>query len=51
MRGQPYVNTRRRVPLSAKRVLTKKYLKMMRQREIDAMVEFTRNQLMDRYDG
>ncbi len=28
-----------------------KYLKMMRQREIDAMVEFTRNQLMDRYDG
>jgi hypothetical protein len=28
-----------------------KYLKMMRQKEIDAMVEFTRNQLMDRYDG
>ncbi|MBT5868692.1 MAG: hypothetical protein HOH38_07635 [Nitrospinaceae bacterium] len=28
-----------------------KYLKMMRQKEIDAMVEFTRNQLMDHYDG
>jgi hypothetical protein len=23
----------------------------MRQREVDAMVEFTRNQLMDRYDS
>jgi hypothetical protein len=29
----------------------KKYLEMKRQKEIDAMVELTRNQLMDRYDG
>lgn len=29
----------------------KNYLDIKRQREIDAMVEFTRNQLMDRYDG
>jgi hypothetical protein len=29
----------------------KKYLEIKRQREIDAMVEFTRNQLMDHYDG
>ena len=28
-----------------------KNLQMMRQREIDAMVEITRNQLMDRYDS
>jgi hypothetical protein len=28
-----------------------KYLEMKRQREIDAIVEFTRNQLMDRYNG
>ena len=28
-----------------------KYLEMKRQKEIDAMVELTRNQLMDRYDG
>ena len=56
MRGlnKPDVNSRRRNSLSAKRVLysrTKKYLKLMRQREIDAMVEMTRNQLMDRYDS
>ncbi|MBL7021431.1 MAG: hypothetical protein ISR86_12925 [Nitrospinaceae bacterium] len=53
MRGlnKPYVNTQRRLSLPTKRALTKKYLKMMRQREIDAMVEITRNQLMDRYDG
>ena len=31
--------------------LRKKYLEMKRQKEIDAMVELTRNQLMDRYDG
>jgi len=55
MRGinKPDINTQNRNSLPTKRVhsRTKKYLKMMRQREIDAMVEFTRNQLMDRYDG
>lgn len=34
----------------AARQRRKKYLSMMRQKEIDAMVEFTRNQLMDRYE-
>jgi hypothetical protein len=42
-------------PLSAKKITIhprrKKYLEIKRQREIDAMVEFTRNQLMDRYNG
>jgi len=28
-----------------------KYLEMKRQKEIDSMVELTRNQLVDRYDG
>ncbi len=47
------VSTQRGNPLSTKKVQshTKKYLKMMRQREIDAMVEVTRNHLLDRYDG
>jgi len=47
------INTEGRNPLPAKRVRarTKKYLKMMHQREIDAMVEIARNQLMDHYDG
>lgn len=51
--NKPIVNTQRRNPIHAKKISphTKKYLKMMRQREIDAMVESTRNQLMDRYDG
>ncbi len=56
MRGmnKPDVNIQRRNSLPEKRVLhprTKKYLQIMRQREIDAMVEVTRNQLMDRYDS
>lgn len=55
MRGmkKPGINTHGRNSLPEKRVhsRTKKYLKMMRQREIDAMVEVARNQLMDRYDG
>ena len=56
MRGinNPSVNIQKRSSLPAKKVLyprTKKNLQMMRQREIDAMVEVTRNQLMDRYDS
>ncbi len=52
--NKPDVNIQRRKSLPEKRVFhprIKKYLQMMRQREIDAMVELTRNQLMDRYDS
>ena len=47
------LSTQRRSPISTKKIQphTKRYLKMMRQREIDAMVEVARNDLMDRYDG
>ena len=56
MRGMnnPNLNIQRRNSLPAKKFLypnKKKNLQMMRQREIDAMVEITRNQLMDRYDS
>lgn len=55
MRGmnQPDLNTQTKSPLPVKKVHphTNNYLKMMRQREIDAVVEVTRNQLMDHYDG
>ncbi|MBT3185699.1 MAG: hypothetical protein HOG63_10420 [Nitrospina sp.] len=51
--NQPNIHIQDRNPLPAKRVRPrkKKYLEIKRQREIDAMVELTRNQLMDRYEG
>ena len=56
MRGinKPNLSIQRRNSLSTKKALypsIRKNLKIMRQREIDAMVEITRNQLMDRYDS
>ena len=57
MRGmnKPEIYIQIKNPLPANRVAVhprrKKYLEMKRQKEIDAMVELTRNQLMDRYDG
>jgi hypothetical protein len=57
MRGinKSYTSTQGNNLLSSKKIAVhprrKKYLEIKRQREIDAMVEFTRNQLMDRYDG
>ena len=51
--NKPEINIQGRNSIPSRRISrrTKKYLKIMRQREVDAMVEFTRNQLMDRYDG
>ena len=57
MRGmnKPDIYIQTKNPLAVKMVAVhprrKKYLEMKRQKEIDAMVELTRNQLMDRYDG
>lgn len=57
MRGinKSHINSPGNKHLSMKKLVVhpsrKKYLEMKRQREIDAMVEFTRNQLMDSYDG
>ena len=57
MRGmnKPDIYIQTKNPASVKMVAVhprrKKYLEMKRQKEIDAMVELTRNQLMDRYDG
>jgi len=55
MRGINKANSciQTRNPIVVKRVhpRRKNYLKIMRQKEIDAIVELTRNQLMDRYDG
>jgi len=57
MRGmnKPDIYIQTKNPLPVKMVAVhprrKKYLEMKRQREIDAMLELTRNQLMDRYDG
>jgi hypothetical protein len=51
--NKPDIHIQSRNPLPAKRTRPrkKKYMEIKRQREIDAMVELTRNQLMDRYDG
>jgi len=51
--NKPYINTPGNNLLSTKKVRPrrKKYRELKRQREIDALVEFTRNQLMDSYDG
>ena len=48
-----YIQTNNPLPtkMAAVHPSRKKYLEMKRQKEIDAMVELTRNQLMDRYDG
>ena len=47
------LNTPRNNPLPTRKVRPrrKKYLELKRQRETDALVEFTRNQLIDSYDG
>ena len=47
------LNTPRNNPLPTRKVRPrrKKYLELKRQRETDAIVEFTRNQLIDSYDG
>ena len=51
---QAHIDTQGRSRLPGQKIVArrrrKKYLIMMRQKEIDAMVEFTRNQLMDRYE-
>ena len=57
MRGmnKPDIYIQTKNPSPAKMVAVhprrKKYPEMKSQKEIDAMVELTRNQLMDRYDG
>jgi hypothetical protein len=54
-RNKSYINPKINNPLPAQKIVAhphkQNYLKMKRQKEIDAMVEFTRYQLIDSYDG